>query len=183
MKPSPRLLAALGGGASALVAGGLLLTHTPAHEGKVNTPYLDPAKVLTVCYGHTGNVQNRRHTDAECLALLEDDLIKHAGPVLKCTPQIKGDPYATYAAVDYAFNIGTTAYCNGTVAGHFRAGRKKEACDTFATYYRGVWAAAPVKGARKCTRHPNRVGKQYYCELGGLITRREQERDICLLGL
>lgn len=156
MKINPRLITALGGGVAGLTAAGLLLTSVPGHEGKRNDPYLDVVKVRTVCYGHTANVQNRRYSDAECLHLLETDLIRHAEPVLKCTPQIRDKPHMTAAAVSLAFNIGTNAYCGSTVARRFKAGDFKGGCSAF-----DRWVYAK--------------GKKY----PGLVKRRADERALC----
>ncbi len=58
------------------IAGALVLI--PAYEGVEYMPYRDVAGVLTVCYGHTGSdIQpGKLYTDAECKALLHDDLTK-----------------------------------------------------------------------------------------------------------
>jgi GH24 family phage-related lysozyme (muramidase) len=39
-------------------------------EGKRNDPYFDVVEKLTVCYGETLNVQQRRYSDEECSAML-----------------------------------------------------------------------------------------------------------------
>ena len=160
-KLSPRLQkAGMGAGGAALVTA-LLMATVPAHEGKRNDPYLDIVKVRTVCYGHTGaDIQNKRYTDAECLALLEDDLVKHAEPVLACTPQIKDKPYITAAAVSLAFNIGTGAYCKSTAAKRFRSGDFKGGCAAIE-----LWNKAGGKVVK------------------GLAKRRADERAMCERGL
>ncbi|MEM8381718.1 glycoside hydrolase family protein, partial [Morganella morganii] len=60
--------------AAGAIAGALVLI--PAYEGVEYKPYRDVAGVLTVCYGHTGSdIQpGKLYTDAECKALLHDDL-------------------------------------------------------------------------------------------------------------
>lgn len=156
-KPSKGGLAALVGAPAAA----LLLATVPAFEGMRNDPYLDIVKVKTVCFGHTGaDIQNRHYSDAECKALLDADLAKHASPVLACTPQLKGKPYQTVAAVSFAYNVGTAAYCTSGIARDFKRGDDKAAC---AGLSRWVYA-----GGRR---------------VDGLARRRAAERAICERGL
>ncbi|WP_343683996.1 lysozyme [Asticcacaulis sp.] len=145
----------MGAGAAAITAA-LLLTIVPKHEGKENDPYLDIVKVRTVCYGHTGNVENRRYGDAECLEILEADLVKHAGPVLECTPSLKDKPYALAAATSLAFNVGTSAYCRSTADRRFDAGDVKGGCEALTWF--------------------NKAGGKV---VKGLVKRRADERALC----
>lgn len=142
-------------------AAALLISIVPAFEGLRHDPYLDVVRVKTVCFGHTGaDIQTRRYSDAECRALLDADLARHARPVLDCTPQIKGKPYQTAAAVSFAYNIGARSYCGSGVAQDFRHGRDREAC---AGLSRWVYAGG------------HRVE--------GLVRRRAAERALCERGL
>lgn len=154
-----------GRGALAIVVGApaaaLLLSIVPAFEGMRNDPYFDIVKVRTVCFGHTGSdIANRRYSDAECHAMLDNDLARHAAPILACTPELKGKPYQTAAAVSFAYNVGAAAYCRSTVARDFRTGRDRDACAGLAK-----WVYA---GGRR---------------VEGLVRRRAAERALCERGL
>jgi len=73
--PKGRLATLIGTGALAVLAP--LVMH---FEGKRNVVYQDIAGIPTVCYGHTGeNVKpGQEYTDAQCVMLLFEDLLKHA---------------------------------------------------------------------------------------------------------
>lgn len=145
-------------GAAAALAVQLLV---PQFEGKKNTPYIDVANVPTVCFGDTEHVvMGQRQSDAQCLARLERQLIAHAGPVLACTPGLRGRDGPTVAAVSLAYNIGTGAYCRSTVARRFNAGDWRGGCDAMLAW--------------------NRAGGRV---VRGLVRRREAERAICLGGI
>lgn len=153
------------GGLVAMIGTAAALIVTPLvarWEGKRNDPYRDIAGILTVCYGDTNNVDpNRRYTDAECTARLEQQLVEHARPVLQCTPALRDHPEALAAAVSLAYNIGGSAYCRSTVARHFNAGDIERGCNNFLS-----WNKARVNGRLTAVR--------------GLTRRREAEREICL---
>lgn len=141
------------------VCAAILLSFVPVHEGNVLTTYIDPVGIATVCYGDTDPamaVPGANYTRQECLHSLERQLIAHAEPVLQCTPGLAGHPNQLAAAVSLAYNIGSTAYCNSTVARRFNAGDWPGACAAFE-----MWVYA--KGKR----------------LPGLATRRADERRLC----
>ena len=134
---------------------------TMGFEGKRNVAYLDPVKVLTICYGDTSGVKpGERASDDECVARLDRQLAAHARPVLACTPSLKGKPYQLAAAVDLAYNIGATRYCASQVDRRFDAGDIRGACDAMLAW-----------------RFANRV------EMPGLLRRRQAERSLCLTGV
>lgn len=147
--------------AIALAAGAL-----KPDEGKRNVSYFDIARIPTSCYGHTGPDVHvgERKTDAECDALLADDVGKHLRGVLRCSPQLAGRPYQLAAATRLTFNIGVTAYCGSSIAAHFDAGDWRGACDRFL-----AWDKARVKGQ--------------LVRVQGLANRRQRERAMCLTGL
>lgn len=158
---------AAGGGLAAIVgtaAAAMLLQVVPVFEGKVLHGYLDAVGVPTKCYGSTTDVEvGKLYTNAECQKSLNDELEKHAGPVLECTPQLRGHTYQLVAAVSFAYNVGTHAYCHSSVARAFR---------------RGDWETACERMNEKPSGEPQWIyadGKP----LPGLIKRRARERAIC----
>jgi lysozyme len=131
-------------------------------EGKRNATYLDPVKIPTVCFGHTGPdvKMGQWRTDAECEALLNEDLRKHAEGAARCTPTIFQNPKIAAAVVSFTYNVGENAYCKSTAAKRFNTGDLRGGCEALGWY---VYAN----------------GKK----LRGLERRRAAEVKLCLEGL
>ncbi|MDN8030074.1 lysozyme [Burkholderia multivorans] len=149
-------------------AAALLFSIVPKFEGLELVARADPIGIITACYGDTKNVRaDQRFTPAECRARLEQRLIEHAEPVLKCTPVLKGHTYQLAAAVSFAYNVGAGAYCGSTTAKRFNAGDWKGACRAM---------------------NESDSGKQQWVTAGGrvlpgLVKRRAEERALCERGL
>ena len=155
-RPGKKTLTGIVGAAAAA----LLFVVVPKFEGNVNVGYLDPIGIPTKCAGDTANViVGKYYSDAECKESTEQALIKHAEPVLKCVPSLKGNTFGTVAAVSFAYNIGNAAFCNSTAARKFNAGDYMGACAEFSR-----WTRAGGK------------------ELPGLVKRRAEERALCEKG-
>ncbi|WP_261523839.1 lysozyme [Burkholderia multivorans] len=149
-------------------AAALLFSIVPKFEGLELVARPDPIGIITACYGDTKDARaGQRFTPAECRARLEQRLIEHAEPVLKCTPSLKGHTYQLAAAVSFAYNVGSGAYCSSTTAKRFNAGDWKGACRALneADNGRPQWVTA---GGRV---------------LPGLVKRRAEERALCERGL
>ncbi|MBU9211801.1 lysozyme [Burkholderia multivorans] len=149
-------------------AAALLFSMVPKFEGLELVARPDPIGIITACYGDTNGVRaGQRFTPDECRARLEQRLIEHAEPVLKCTPGLKGHTYQLAAAVSFAYNVGAGAYCGSTTAKRFNAGDWKGACRAIneADNGRPQWVTA---GGRV---------------LPGLVKRRAEERALCERGL
>lgn len=129
-------------------------------EGKRNDPYRDIVGVMTVCYGETRDIENRRYSDAECDEMLADGLGDFGEAVAARNPELREHPNQWAAATSLAYNIGTGAYQRSTVAKRFGAYRWRSACDNFL-----AWKYAG-----------GRVVK-------GLVRRRNAERELCLTDL
>ncbi|MDR8876222.1 lysozyme [Burkholderia multivorans] len=145
-------------------AAALLFSMVPKFEGLELVARPDPIGIITACYGDTKNVRaGQRFTPAECRARLEQRLIEHAEPVLKCTPGLKGHTFQLAAAVSFAYNVGAGAYCGSTTAKRFNTGDWKGACRAMneADNGRAQWVTA---GGRV---------------LPGLVKRRAEERALC----
>ncbi|WP_082463367.1 lysozyme [Sphingomonas sp. Leaf34] len=120
--------------------------------------YQDIVKVWTICGGETLGVKpGMVETVAGCELREEAALIRHAEPVLACTPVLRTHPNQLSAAISLAYNIGTAGYCRSTVARRFNAGDWRGGCDAFL-----MW---------------NKAGGQV---VRGLDRRRRAERDLCL---
>ncbi|EHG2695362.1 lysozyme, partial [Salmonella enterica] len=122
--------------------------------------YRDVVGVITVCDGHTGKdiIPGKRYTDAECDALLNQDLARVKAQV---DPLIKVSiPESERAALySFAYNVGTGAFARSTLLKKLNAGDHAGACNELKR-----WTYAG--------------GKQWK----GLVTRREIEHEVCLWG-
>ncbi|EGI5342385.1 lysozyme, partial [Salmonella enterica subsp. enterica serovar Sandiego] len=80
----------LAGGAGAVAIAAAMLGGHDGLEGRRYEPYRDVVGVITVCDGHTGKdiVPGKHYTDAECDALLNQDLAQVASridPLIKAS--------------------------------------------------------------------------------------------------
>lgn len=163
-KASKKTLAGIVGACCAAI----LYATVPIHEGNVLKGYLDPVGIPTKCMGDTTDVViGQRYTEAECRESLETQLIAHAKPVLECTPGLEGKAYQLAAAVSFAYNIGTGAYCRSDTAKRFNEGDYGGACKAMneSDTGRPQWVTAKGK------------------LLPGLVKRRAEERALCETGL
>jgi lysozyme len=124
-------------------------------EGHRPQPYRDVTGVLTVCYGHTGAVESRQYTPAECAQLLRVDMAEANGAVHRCI-RAPMTPGQEAALTDAAYNVGPAIVCGSTLSKHANAGQWPEAC---AQLSRWVYAGGKA--------------------LPGLVKRRAAERAMC----
>ncbi|EEC0863869.1 lysozyme [Salmonella enterica subsp. enterica] len=155
-----KVKALLAGGAGAIAIAAAMLGGHDGLEGRRYEPYPDVAGVLTVCDGHTGKdiVSGKYYTDAECDALLNQDLARVKAQV---DPLIKVSiPESERASLySFAYNVGTGAFAGSTLLKKLNAGDRAGACNELKR-----WTYAG--------------GKQWK----GLVTRREIEREVCTWG-
>ncbi|EHK3918128.1 lysozyme [Salmonella enterica subsp. enterica serovar Pomona] len=152
-----KVKALLAGGAGAIAIAAAMLGGHDGLEGRSYEPYRDVAGVLTICDGHTGKdiVPVRHYTDAECDALLNQDLARVKAQI---DPLIKVSiPESERAALySFAYNVGTGAFARSTLLRKLNAGDHAGACNELKR-----WTYAG--------------GKQWK----GLVTRREIEHEVC----
>ncbi|HBM0000719.1 TPA: lysozyme [Salmonella enterica subsp. enterica serovar Kodjovi] len=155
-----KVKALLAGGAGAIAIAAAMLGGHDGLEGRRYEPYRDVVGVITVCDGHTGKdiIPGRRYTDAECDALLNQDLAQVAARI---DPLIKASiPNSERAALySFAYNVGTGAFAKSTLLKKLNAGDQAGACNELKR-----WTYAG--------------GKQWK----GLVTRREIEHEVCTWG-
>lgn len=135
-------------------------------EGLRTKPYLDPAKIPTVCYGET-NIEMRVYSRDECGAMLRQRLNRVYGPkIARCLPQLiaKHRINEFAAMIDSAYNAGPDAVCNSRMARHIRAGDWTAACNSIESWY--------------TTARDRRTGQRI--KLRGLVLRRQEMRRLCL---
>jgi lysozyme len=150
--------------AAIAVACALAVPLTAQFEGKKNVAYSDRLPTIpvpTACFGHTGPEVKvgQRYSDAQCSALLQGDLKKHAEGVAACTPGIIDRPQVFAGVTDFTFNLGVRTYCQSTAAKLFAAGKWRDGCNRLALYNRA--------GGRVVT---------------GLVRRRAADVALCLKG-
>lgn len=127
--------------------------------------YLDVIGVATACDGLTRNPDGspirpgQRFTEAQCSAMLEDELVDSATRVMACTPGLEGHDGPKVASVLLAHNVGWPAFCRSSISRLFNAHAYTAACNRFPLY--------------------NKAGGRV---LRGLVLRREREKYICLTG-
>lgn len=168
-----------GVGLTAIVAAAVIAVSpfNKASEGERYNAYLDPAKIPTICRGHTKGVKlGDIATPAQCEAFYRADMTEHMLAALKVTPALAQKPAALQAAGDFTFNAGPAWWAKSPMAAHFAKGEWSAGCEAFVGYLTLYKAPAPVKGGN-CRLNSKGV---LYCEAGGLVTRRKKERAICL---
>lgn len=131
------------------------------YEGMVPYTHADPVGIPTFCFGHTGSdvTPGRVAKPGECEALLQEDMAKAYGHVLRCitVPMNAGQAAALTSAT---FNAGPKIVCGSTLQRLANAGDWPGAC---AQLDRWVYAGS--------------------IKLPGLIKRRASERALCESGL
>lgn len=141
---------------SALALSGAFLV--APQEGKVNTTYVDPVGIMTVCYGNTGKeaIKGKIYTDDQCLDQLSIDLKEHDTQMMSYI-HVPLTQYQHAAFLSFTYNVGVGSFRSSTLL------KKLEAKD-----YTGA-----------CNELPkwNKAGGKVYA---GLVKRREAERQICL---
>ncbi|MCL1048924.1 lysozyme [Shewanella abyssi] len=155
MNISQKLMAL--GLASVVAFGGATLV--VPHEGQVLETYIDPAGVLTSCYGHTGPELKPRQffTERQCLESLADDLSQFDRQLRRLTYPITLTDGEHAAYLSFIYNVGAGAFKDSTLRAKLLAGQRVGACNELPR-----WVYAKGK------------------KLPGLIKRRESERQICL---
>lgn len=125
-------------------------------EGYVPWVHRDPIGRLAACYGHDDQTMTpgKRFTAAECQAMLEEDLLKHA-EAIDCIKRPLTDGQKA-AFLSFAFNVGNNAFCGSTLVRKANAGDMAGACAELSR-----WTLAGSK------------------ELPGLVRRRAAERAVC----
>lgn len=145
----------------AILAGAIAVTG--ALEGVKYVAYQDSVSVWTVCYGSTLGVQpGDRKTHQECLDLFERDLNEHNTPLEEIPQDLPDNVHL--AALDLAYNIGTTAFRNSTMYDYLLVADYANACMEIPR-----WRFA---GGKDCAIRSNN------CR--GIVKRREVTTQLCL---
>lgn len=126
-------------------------------EGLRTVAYKDPVGIPTACFGETRGVKlGDSFTPEQCKQMLGARVEEFGHGVDSCvkTPM---SPARKAGLTSFAYNVGVEAFCKSTLVKKLNAG-DPAACDEMRR-----WTTA--KGIK----------------LPGLVKRREQERELCLL--
>ncbi len=148
-------LLAYGFTAAVAMSGGYLVA---PHEGKVNKTYIDPVGILTSCYGHTGKELKlgQKFTDEQCLDQLAEDLKEHDTQMMNLVRvPLNDNQHAAF--LSFTYNVGIGNFKSSTLLRKLNSKDYVGACNELPKW---KYAGGKV--------------------LSGLVTRREQERLMCL---
>lgn len=135
------------------------------NEGIRLSAYQDGARVWTICHGHTAGVKpGQRVTQAQCNAFLKSDM-GHAFAALDRIVHVPMSAPQRAGLADWVFNVGEPAAAKSTLIRKLNAGDRRGACAELSR-----WVIVAGKDCRKPANN---------CT--GIVTRREQERELCLL--
>lgn len=143
----------------ALGVAGAVAAFVAPWEGRELTPYRDIVGVWTVCEGITRHVEQRQYTDAECHALLEEEVAIHLAGVAKCIRRPLTENQ-WIAVGSWTYNVGVVGACRSTLVSQINAGQPPE-----------VWC-------KQLLRWDRAKGKQ----VRGLTRRRQAEYKVCVGG-
>ncbi len=144
------------------VAGSLAIGLIGGFEGLRTRAYRDIVGVPTVCFGETRGVHmGDVHTVEQCKVMFGDALVEFESGIRKCLVRPDSIPDKPYVAMlSLAYNIGTRAFCKSTVVRRANAGDLRGACNAIPMF--------------------NKAGGRV---VKGLVTRRAEDRALCLQGL
>lgn len=145
-------------------------------EGYAPKTYKDPAGIPTWCFGETEKLKKDPsyiYSKSECMGLLRDRMKADYAPrIAACIPEVaQGDrPNEFGALIDASYNAGWAGVCKSPMKTDIRTGNWVTACNRLPSWY--VTAQRRVNGKR--------VGKPFL--LKGLVSRRNDEKKVCLTG-
>lgn len=149
---------AKGGAAGFAAALAIAAPMVYSFEGERNRVYRDVVGIATYCVGETSHPDwSKTYSHEECMSLLGGRLEEFNDAIDRCI-HVPLTAHQRAASLSFVYNLGAGAYCNGSVARNFNAGRPTEACDGMLQY--------------------NHANKRV---IRGLTIRRQQERKVCLM--
>ena len=148
-------LLAYGFTAAVALSGGYLIA---PNEGKVNATYIDPVGIATSCYGHTGPEVKlgQKFTDEQCLDQLAKDLSAHDKQMMNLV-RVPLTDYQHAAFLSFTYNAGVGNFKSSTMLRKLNSKDYEGACEELSK-----WVYAKKQ------------------KLNGLVTRRQQEKAVCM---
>lgn len=136
------------------------LTCVAGFEGLRTVAYLDPVSIPTACFGETLGVKmGQKFTVEECTEMLGKRVREFGDGVDSCVTE-EQPPLRKAALTSFAYNIGIGAFCKSTLVRKLNAGDVEGACAELPRWTKAKGVTLP-----------------------GLVTRRNQEREMCLAGV
>lgn len=174
--PSPAKGNMVIGVAAATILAGLLATSESSNR-HISKPYYDQVGVLTVCDGLTGPWidKNHRYSVAECAQRKRDYIRDMTAKMGRCVGPLTDDQWIAWG--HFAYNIGTTRFCNSTAAKHLRAGNHMQACAQIMNF---TVLTVPSRGKVNCKLPSNRKGPSRVEGCDGIMNRRDAEYKMCM---
>lgn len=162
-KLSAAVIALVVGGASAPA---ILGQFSSEKEGYTLKAYQDGANTWTICRGHTKGVYGGEvATPEQCKEFFLSDIYVSFSDIDKLV-KVPMDAPERAAVTDFCtFNIGATRCAHSTFLKYLNAGQRVKACNEIAR-----WVYVGGKDCRMASSN-----------CAGIVTRREQERELCLL--
>lgn len=121
-------------------------------EGMRLRPYLCPAGVPTIGYGHTGadvSMSMPAITPAQAEQMMTEDAAAFLQAAFKLSPTLKSSEAQASAIADFCFNLGTTRYKASTLRKRIEAGDINGACDELMKWVNGGGRKLPGLVARR----------------------------------
>ncbi|QYJ79417.1 lysozyme [Shewanella acanthi] len=165
-------LVALGLSVAVSLAGAALIAPAEAPNGQpVQQTYLDPAGIITACFGHTGPELERYQffSEQQCIEMFAKDLGEADKQLRRLTypVQLTEGEHAAYLSLIYNFGSGT--FQKSTLRKLLLKGERVAACKQL----------TQACGKYGCNGFVYAGGYK----LQGLVNRRAQEQAICLKDL
>lgn len=159
---SKTVLALIAAGAGASVIATQLAGES---EGVSLRAYQDGAGVWTICHGHTAGVKpGQRANKAQCDAFLKTDMGQAFAALDRMVKVPLSEPPRAGLA-DWVFNVGETAARRSSLIRKLNAGDRIGACNELRRWV--------IVGGKDC--------RDQRSNCAGIVARREQERELCLL--
>lgn len=138
------------------------------YEGIVNTTYIDPVGVPTICAGHTGEhaTKGNKMTNEQCLALLDKEAGEFKDYMIQNAIRQPMAPEHVIAFTSFAFNVGKTGAAGSRAVREFNAGNFQEACRAIAYAPSGAAAWSYAGGRFFKGLHNRRIGEMNMCYKG-----------------
>jgi len=140
-------------------------------EGESTVVYADPAGIATACVGHVNKtlVINQEFTEEECAFKFGKDLELHDKELSQAATVELTEP-ERFAYTSFHLNVGGPNFNQSTLRKLLNAGHRIDACIEL--------THACSSTTKECGGWTYSKGVQY----PGLVDRRRNERNICLLG-
>jgi GH24 family phage-related lysozyme (muramidase) len=138
-------------------------------EGCQLKAYVCPSGVLTIGYGHTGDVyEGQTITQAQAEQLLKQDILDFEQGVERLAGSMVQNDDQFSALVSFAYNVGLGALANSTLLRLLNQGKYSEAADQFLRWNKGDGEELPGLTRRRKAERSLFLSQDYRQFLGGI---------------